>query len=82
MVPALVPIYKLSSPEGAILRPGDAIPGDSIPVKVAACILGMSNRWVAHECALGRFKTAKQNCPGGKWMIAYSEVVKRRKESA
>ena len=82
MVPALVPVDRVPTGDGGVvLRPAlhRAILGDYIPVGVAASILGMSTRWVLHECAQGRFKTAKQNAPRCRWLIAYSEVASRRK---
>jgi hypothetical protein len=79
-----IPAIRVPQPDGSILiKPGKPqILPEMIGTRDAAKLLGMSPRWVAAECDLGRFATARK--PGvsqhSRWQVARVEVLERLKQ--
>ena len=77
------PTIRIPQPNGdVLLRPGKPVlveGRDDVGTMEASRILGLSQRTIEHECAIGIFKTAWK--PGGRplamWRISRKEVLDR-----
>ncbi len=82
---AITPTISIPQSDGSILlRAGQPIVfGEMVGTGDAAKILHMSQRWVAWQCEIGLFKTARRRgaTDRGKWLIAREEVMTRRERN-
>jgi hypothetical protein len=79
----VVPAVRIPQPDGSILfKAGKPMVVEAeISTHEAAKLLGLSQRHIEHQCAIGLFKTAYKpgGRPGSYWRIARSEVEARRR---
>ena len=77
----VIPSIRVPNPDGSItIKAGrPVVVGDVVGCAEAARLLGVSRRWVAVQCDLGRFLSAyKPSGDGaGHWKLSRSEVLSR-----